>query len=239
VHRPRSPYVALDVNAARCQVAGVTSIAGEVPVDQVMAQLAATRPVFHSEADFQFAFGQALSHMSPGLHVRLEVPRRRADTGRSEYLDLLAFGGQGRTAIELKYPTAAWHGRVRVAADADEEEFDVRSHDATDLARHGFVHDIYRLEQTEIATHGLAVLLTNVADLWTPKARPKPTRDQAFRIHEGQRLTGELIWGPADYPRNDRTLRGGYSLTWHDYSHLDGATGRFRWLGVETNTSDG
>src|SRR3546814_17919533 len=34
----------------------VTDLAGTVPVDEVLARLAARRPVFHSEADMQHAF---------------------------------------------------------------------------------------------------------------------------------------------------------------------------------------
>ena len=43
----------------------------------VMTQLAAARPVFHSEADFQFAFAQTVWSMDPGIRLGLEVPPRR------------------------------------------------------------------------------------------------------------------------------------------------------------------
>jgi len=201
-----------------------------------MKQLAATRPVFHSEADFQFAFGRALSQLQPEIHVRMEVPRRRRDTGRSEYLDLLALGPKGSTAIELKYPTAAWSGRLSVAPGV-EEQFQLRSHAAMDLARLYFVHDIVRLEQAEVATHGLAILLTNARDLWQPRVGKKPTRDEAFRVHEGQRLAGQLTWGSGDYARNDHSLAGAYVMSWRDYSEPGGVNGCFRWLGVETTSA--
>ena len=218
----------------------MTTIASVVPLADVLTELARTRPVFHSEADFQFAFGATLKALSPALHVRLEVPRRRRDTGRSEYLDVLAFGAHGRTAIELKYPTAAWTGLVPVGEGEDDELFELRSHSATDLARHGFVHDVYRLEQTEIAVQGVAVILSNVAGLWSPNVGSRPTRDHAFRIHEGRRLTGDLVWGSGDFRSNDRSLRGDYSINWHDYSRLgSGANGLFRWAAVETRSAGG
>src|SRR5690606_22304785 len=39
------------------------------------------------------------------------------------------------------------------------------------------------------------------------------TRDQAFRVHHGQTLTGELHWGTVERPSaNRRDLRGTYNL---------------------------
>ena len=42
-------------------------------VEAVLASLAAKRPVFHSEADFQFAFAWESQKRYPGLKVRLET----------------------------------------------------------------------------------------------------------------------------------------------------------------------
>jgi hypothetical protein len=65
-----------------------------------MDHLRQMRPIFHSEADFQLAFGVALHDLAPDLNIRLEVRQQTA-----EYLDLLCFGPSGRTAIEFKYVT--------------------------------------------------------------------------------------------------------------------------------------
>lgn len=55
---------------------GVTLIAGRLPLPDVMEHLATQRPVFHSEADFQFTFAQAVSDLDDTIAIRLEVPRR-------------------------------------------------------------------------------------------------------------------------------------------------------------------
>ncbi|MET7752820.1 hypothetical protein [Micromonospora sp. NPDC005367] len=80
-------------------------IAGSVDVDAAMKGLREAQTVFHSEADFQHAYAWAVHRLDGAVQVRLEV---RQDA--REYLDLLCFGPQGRTAIEFKYFTVRWEG---------------------------------------------------------------------------------------------------------------------------------
>ena len=142
------------------------SIAGSVELEAVMTRLRSVRRVFHSEADLQHAFGQALTHLDPGMQVRLEIPVQSPVQGRSEHLDLLALRNGQRTAIEFKYPTAAWAGSVPLGDGSGSDElYRLKSHAAMDVARFEFVHDIYRLESAPPDSHGLAVLLTNVRGL--------------------------------------------------------------------------
>ncbi len=158
-------------------------IAGAVDVSTVMEKLSSVRPVFHSEADFQHAFAWVLREIEPSLQIRLEV---RQDT--REYVELLCFGPRARTAVEFKYFTRTWVGADPVTG----ESFHLRNHEATDLGRQGFVFDIARLEKfcaSGRASNGFAIMLTNDQRLWQPPATAKLTRDQAFRIHEGQKKT--------------------------------------------------
>lgn len=67
-----------------------------------MRVLARQRPVFHSEADFQFSFAQIVNSMDPAIHCRLELPVANSQTRRTEYLDLLCRGPDGNTPIEFK-----------------------------------------------------------------------------------------------------------------------------------------
>lgn len=202
------------------------TIAGAVTVEDVMRSLASVRPLFHSEADFQFAFAQELSRLASSVQCRLEVPRAR-EGRRKEYLDLLCMGAETSTAIEFKYFTRPWVG------EADGEAHNLRAHAATDLARLYFVHDIVRLERTPLGrnSNGLAIMLTNEPRLWTAPANGRrPTNDWAFRIHEGAHLSGTLDWGNG-YGANQRELSGSYEARWHDFSDLDEQPGgRFRWL---------
>ena len=54
-----------------------------------MTHLAAQRPVFHSEADFQFAFAQAAADLDAFIRIRLAVPKRAA---RNTFVDSVCTG---------------------------------------------------------------------------------------------------------------------------------------------------
>ncbi|MFJ3225841.1 hypothetical protein ACIPJS_21130 [Streptomyces sp. NPDC086783] len=204
-------------------------IAGQVPLGDILTRLSEQRPVFHSEADLQHSFARVLWELSPDVHSRLEVPRRGEE--RTEYLDLLCIGPSARTAIEFKYFTRRWSGTAGTPA----EDYELRAHAATDLARLHFVRDMARLERfcDRSDQNGLAIMLTNDPALWTePGAGRARTRDQAFRIHQGRELGGTLLWAEGAYEPNTCTLRGAYPLGWQPYSELGGAGGEFRCLVV-------
>ena len=240
-HEPSTPWPGglksmwrnhLDIAVDKVAMDGDRKVAGRVSLGDVIAQLGGHRPVFHSEADLQHSFARALWELSPDVHSRLEVPQRTE--GKAEYLDLLCIGPSTRTAIEFKYFTRRWTGRVGTPA----EDYALKGHAAADLARLHFVRDIARLERfcRWPDQNGLAVMLTNDASLWTP---PHPgrgrTRDQEFRIHQGQELTGTLLWAEGEYTANTCTLRGTYPLDWVPYSELGGPGGEFRYLAVSVS----
>jgi hypothetical protein len=204
----------------------MTDIVGRLRLDEVMAHLAHRRPVFHSEADFQFAFAQAVVALDDTIEVRLEA---RQTIERAEYVDLACWTQEQRTLMEFKYATARWEG-----TDHNDEEYILRNHAAHDLARRYFIHDIHRLERFTSAqanTDGIAIMLTNEPGLWNDTGRTG-ARDADFRIHEGRVLTGHLQWGTGDAPKYDQHLEGTYAFNWRDYFDLDGPKGRFRWVAV-------
>ena len=209
----------------------VTQLAGRLALPAVIAHLAAQRPVFHSEADFQFAFGQAVAALDDRIDIRLEVPRRAEN--RRTYVDLVCRDRQEVSFVEFKYVTRTWSG----TDGRTEEPFELRAHEALDLARLHFIHDVTRLEgwtAEKSCGNAFAVLLTNDNRLWEPPTTDRATRDGAFRLHEGRELGGPLAWGTPDAPfeRNDRSLRGKYVASWLPYSHLDSRPGgSFRSLG--------
>lgn len=198
-----------------------------------MAHLAARRPVFHSEADFQFAFAQSAASLDEGIGIRLEVPQRGS---RRTYVDLVCRRELAVSLIEFKYVTRSWTG----TDGHTDEVFDLRGHEALDLARLHFVHDVTRLETwtaQQLSSNGFAVLLTNDNRLWEHPGSSGATRDQEFRLHEGRTVAGSLTWGTREQPyeANNRDVRGTYIATWQDYSHRDARPGgTFRWLGWTT-----
>jgi hypothetical protein len=203
-------------------------------VDALVSQLAINRPVFHSEADFQHAFGWRLQRMHPDWLVRLELPLRVS--GRPLHVDLLASSARGSVAIELKYKTRS----LEIALQ--DEVFDLANHSAQDCGRYDFIHDISRLERIAAKrtnTKGLAILLTNDPSYWGP-APPRAPIDAGFRLWPGRTLSGALAWSPGAAQGTVRgreaeiPLRGSYHLTWRDYSELDCPRhGVFKYLAVE------
>lgn len=213
---------------------GSEMIAGRASLREVMTQLHQRRPVFHSEADLQHSFARTLWELVPEVEARLEVPQRQL--GKAEYLDLLCIGPEARTAIEFKYFTRRWTGTAGVPA----EEYALKAHAATDLARLHFVRDIARLERfcRRSEQNGLALMLTNEASLWTPPGPGRrPTRDHDFRIHEGCELAGTLLWAEGTYELNTCRLRGDYPLVWEPYSRQNEPGGEFRYLAVFVSPS--
>lgn len=213
----------------------MTPIAGSISLTAVLADLAGRRPVFHSEADLQFAFGQVLNRLNPDVQVRLEVPHRDPD-GMARYVDLECWTATRRTLVEFKYFT-----RSQTWLAPDGEQFTLKGHAATDLARLGFIRDVHRLEhltRDAPGIDGIALMLTNAPTLWENPGNRR-TRDAAFRIHQGNTLTGQLAWGTTDrpHPGNDHTLRDTYTVDWHDYPNADTAPDapRLRWLAFAVN----
>lgn len=214
-----------------------TLIAGRVRLDDVMAELARQRPVFHSEADLQHGFARALWELGPGIHARLEVPQHVTAAGQR--LDLLCLGESGETAVEFKYHTRTWSGTPARGPRA--EPYLLAQHGADDLARLGFVTDLARLEGfcTGPGRNGLALILTNEPRLWQEPKPAKKTRDQDFRIHQGRTLAGELLWAEGTYVPNTRTLLGSYPLRWRPYSGAADGVCEFRYLAAEVAAGPG
>ncbi|WP_328294217.1 hypothetical protein OG218_15995 [Kineococcus sp. NBC_00420] len=204
-------------------------IAQRVLLDDVIAGLQRTRAVFHSEADVQHAFAVEVGRSVADLRVRLEVPFRGAG---STYLDVLVSDPETgeSTAVEVKYFTA----RLDITDPLTQERFSLRSHGADDLLRLHFARDLARLEGwAGPQRSGIALLLTNASGLWSEPRGASPTRDRAFRIHEGRTLGGSLVWGDGDAEENDLQLNGRYTTSWRDYSDLTVPRGVFRWLAVD------
>ena len=199
-------------------------------IHEVMTELAKTRPIFHSEADFQFALAWQIREMMPDSQIRLEFPYK------SMRLDIWIRDQE--TAIELKYKTQ------RIESKHGDEEFTLREQAAQDLGCYDFLKDIERIETMKssgLAKHGFAIMLTNdLSYCHRPKTSRRPKANPTdFRIYEGRTVTGSLEWQDptASSVKGRRVpinLSGSYNLRWRDYSEMLGAGryGHFRYLAV-------
>ncbi len=105
-------------------------LAGSVCLEAVLARLAALRPVFHSEADFQQAFAWEVRMQNPTVRVRLET---RPAPGMRLDLLLTSEDGRRRSVVELKYLTRLWTG------DVAGEQFELKNQGAQDIRAHDVV----------------------------------------------------------------------------------------------------
>lgn len=200
--------------------------------------LRGSRPVFHSEADFQHALAWAIHLSDPSIRIRLET---RPEPGMR--LDLLVSRPDlgEHLALELKYLTAAWAGAV------NDERFELRSQAAQDIRAYDVLKDIQRVERFVHGRPGWAgavLVLTNDPGYWSRPAHGRATNAQAFRIYEDQVISGRRAWGPGTSAgtRKDREadleLRGEYRCRWAEYAALPGHMGRFRVLAITVGALD-
>jgi len=198
----------------------------------VLASLAKRGAVFHSEADFQFAFAWEAKTMNPGLEVRLET---HPEPGVRLDLELIDPDPPRGLAVELKYMTRLWagvHGSESLA---------LKNHGASDLRAYDVVKDIARVERfvgERPGWAGLVIAMTNEAAYWRASTHGRATNADAFRLFEGNVLVGERRWGPntggtSRGRETPLTLRGTYELRWSDFSRVDSSpAGIFRALVV-------
>ena len=203
-------------------------------INDLLTGLAKCRKVFHSEADFQHALAWQIHQLKSDCQIRLEFPMPIAH--RKMHVDIWL--PVEKVAIELKYATRSL-GLVH-----KRESFALSDHRAQNQRRYDFLLDIRRLElmcsKSELCEAGYAVLLTNDPLYW--KKPTRDTMDSAFRVHEGQTITGKRVWadqastGMVKGREEKIQLEGSYPLRWQDYSNIsDERLGKFRYLAVSVN----
>ena len=207
------------------------NVADMIDMDGVLGRLAADRPIFHSEADFQHALAWRIQSAYSEAHIRLETRPERGI-----HLDLLVGLPEGRTAIELKYLAARFVGVVGV------EQYELPNRGAHAISRYDFVKDVSRIERcirSGYADRGWAVALSNDQSYWTVGSKANPV-DAAFRLHDGRVLSGLLSWGidvGAGTTRGREAalaVSGSYSCKWRSYSDVATPNKRtaFRYLAL-------
>ena len=204
----------------------------------VMTQLAARRPVFHTEADFQLALAWEIQTSYPHAAIRLE--KRMLDNPRVE-LDIFVALDGARYGLELKYP------RSNLDAEVAGERFILRT-GAPDLDRYDVLRDVARLERLiseGLIDEGCALVLTNAPGLWQPPPRLVAASYDAFRLHDDREVTGTVDWGPTagEGTRTGRAdpivLTGTYSFRWQDFSEVAGRPFRYLLVPVRADEPHG
>lgn len=200
---------------------GQTRFVLDVPA--LLDELSTSRPVFHSEADFQHALAWTIQLHYPEARLRLETRPERGI-----HLDVLVVTDGHRCAIELKYLAD------RVDITIDGESFDVPRRAAHDISRYDVCKDLWRVETMiadGYADSGWVVALSSDGGYWRPGTKADPI-DKAFRIFEGCGLTGERAWdgragsGTTRGRESPITLRGRYECRWRSYSTIQRSSGK-------------
>ena len=196
-------------------------------IHRVMTELSKVRPIFHSEADFQFALAGQIGKMMPDSQIRLDRPLKGV------YLDIwISDQSDQQVAVELKYKT-----KPLLALD-NGEVFYLKEQGAGNHGCYDFLKDVERVESVK---RGFAIILTNDPSYWTEGSVRKDSNYYAFRIHEGRKLSGELRWkdpekGSAKRGNRQKPIKlsGSYNLQWQDYSEIHPLSlGKHQQLGIK------
>ena len=200
-------------------------VIGATDIRKALAALAERRPVFHREADFQFALAWEIQKHHPDIGVRLEYPVPLE--GERGYIDTWLQDSDGAAAIELKY----WTRRAELAING--EDFKLKEQSAQDLGRYDLWKDVRRVERLIAGSHavrGYVLAVSNDQNYWN-QGRPG-TVDAAFRTHEGRDVSGTLAWSTRASAGTTKSreapieLQGRYVTRWQPYSR----GGAFRYL---------
>lgn len=190
-------------------------------VTEIMRRLAKSRPIFHSEADFQHALAVAIGKVYPNTMIRLGYPPRllTSDTTVKGALDIWL--EDRHLAIELKYNPS------RFKRSVNHEDYDLR-HGKTHNYRYDFVKDLKKLEEladSDRVKSCYAVLLTNDERLWSKSRKPSSVSSDFALVGT---VGGKMKYHSGE--REDITLRGEYELVWTPYSTVCGTL--FKYLCV-------
>jgi len=207
----------------RCKIGG----AG-IDLLPILETLRGKRPVFHSEADFQFALAWEIQLAYRQAELRLEYPPAH-DPGKR--IDIFVRMDGCAYPIELKY------AQKKLEVTYAGEDYCLKNHGAQDLTAYDFVKDICRVEefagQLPGFQCGYVIWLTNDPYLWREPTTPAAGYAQ-FSVHSGAVKQGCMAWGESmgigtTKGRGPLALRGSYPIIWNKYSNFDVRDGLFRY----------
>ncbi|NIZ40924.1 hypothetical protein PVA45_05345 [Entomospira entomophila] len=197
----------------------------------IMDKLAKTRPIFHSEADFQFALAWQIQQTHPDADIRLEYPTQfeiqdNGEKRRGEVDIIVAIDGL-TYPIELKYKTA------ELSTEIDHEKFQLKNQSAQNYAKYDFYKDMRRIELLSKAWHeeiqenkrfetGYAIFLTNHQYYWKTKTA-SDCKSEQFNIVDDMETPTYMQWKGTETSLSRQSaiqLMDTYYLKWKTYSEI-------------------
>ena len=165
------------------------------------------RPIFHSEADFQFELAWEIQKKYTDAKVRLEYPVEL--DGTRKYIDIYVKNGNNEYFIELKYKTKG------LEIKHEGEDYTLTNQSAQNLASYDFLKDVQRVETLG---KGYAILLTNDTAYETRDG--KDTMYNDFAVNEGREIKQNTPykWKDAYKENTDDSSRDKHLVFKNDYT---------------------
>ena len=188
-------------------------------IKTAIKNLSEKRKIFHSEADFQFAFAWEIQKELPQAEIRLEYCPAFA---KDMHIDIFVVENGATYPIELKYKSKLFDDMV------EGEYYYLKDHKAFDVNRYAFLYDISRLEHIKRLDKkyisGYAIMLTNEPNYWRYSYK-NTSIDMAFKIYEGKEVTGFLSWSEKAGAGTTKghepiELQGEYTMRWQNFSYI-------------------
>lgn len=200
-------------------------------VHEIMRQLSQWRPIFHSEADFQFSLAWIIKEKYPDCEIRLEfVPEFNPNL----HLDILVILDGKWIPIELKYTTKKCIKNIK------NETYVLKEQGAKDLGCYNYLKDIMRIEEfrdkADTFIEGYTIKITGEMSYLKPPIKENCTYAE-FSIDNGSIKTGCMNWSTNTGKGTMRgmeapiVLTGMYPINWKEYSKVDDTnSGTFMYL---------
>lgn len=214
-------------------------------INKIMSDLVKERPLFHSEADFQFALAWKIQNTYREAKIRLEKSVRGLEgtnfkDDKNRYIDILVTIDDKEIPIELKYKT---RNNSKEPMKFENEEYNLKNQGAQDNGRYDFLKDISRIEKfinssSPKSDYGYAIILTN-DHLYYESG--ENSNSSQFRIDKNIKIieSGKHDWNfksdsfkKYNPKRIDAiNLINSYNVEWQDCSTLlDDKDNKFKYL---------
>ncbi|MEG0283254.1 MAG: hypothetical protein RR425_00585 [Erysipelotrichales bacterium] len=193
-----------------------------INIDKILKKLSMIRPVFNSEADFQFNFAWQLKLEYPEADIRLEYINNKI---KDMHIDIFILLEGKVIPIELKYKTKS------CTCIYMDEDFHLKNHAAQLLGRYDFIRDIERIERCksnfENFCEGYAIMITNDSSYYNVPISTKETICDDFRIHHnkilpfGPRWKGNPSIGTTKGREKEMNFTIEHCFKWEEYSKVE------------------